>query len=104
MGSKTTGTAHKASTTLTLKNYGQRAPSTILQFESYQPIHTETTNPNFILPVNASAGVTTLTGPAVHVPVKAVQELLGSAERCRTRKGPDICGSTKVSIDYSGTI
>jgi hypothetical protein len=57
------------------------------------------TNSNFILPVYASAGVVILKDPVVRVPVKAVRELLGSAERCRTRKGQDVCGSAQVSID-----
>ena len=57
------------------------------------------TNSNFISPVYASAGVLILTDPVVHVPVKAVRELLGSAERCRTQKGQDVCGSAQVSTD-----
>ena len=45
---------------------------------------------NFISPMYTSLSIFVLTSPAAHVPVQEAQKLLGSAERSRTRTGPDV--------------
>jgi len=49
--------------------------------------------------VYAFSGMLVLTDPAAHAPVQVGRELLGSAEKSHTRRGPGFCGCAQVSVD-----
>jgi len=69
----------------------------------YPTLHKKTRNVNFTAAICMYLGNLMLTGLVAHVPVQEVQQLLGTAERSRTRMGQDVCGATQVSINSKGS-